>query len=279
MAQTAVPMECRLVSRPLATRRLLLTAMAALCALPALADGEEPVLKLRGEMTYLQRIALPENALAIVEVKPDDAPDGASVTAETRIPLRGGQVPVAFALDVPRAHLDASTTYVLRGAILVDSQPRWLSDPVAIDVQAATVDVGTLRLSPYEAPAPTPAPAPVVEEEEEAPAAERIIGEWNIETVGGETVGADIRATIDFGEDGGFSGRLCNAYRGPYKLDGASISFGNAAATLMACPEPQATLERALFAALPQATSWRIGEDGALLVLDGDDATLIRARR
>jgi heat shock protein HslJ len=47
----------------------------------------------------------------------------------------------------------------------------------------------------------------------------------------------------------------------------------------MACPEPQATLERALFAALPQATSWRIGEDGALLVLDGDDATLIRARR
>jgi uncharacterized lipoprotein YbaY len=164
MAQTAVPMECRLVSRPLATRRLLLTAMAALCALPALADGEEPVLKIRGEMTYLQRIALPENALAIVEVKPDDAPDGASVTAETRIPLRGGQVPVAFALDVPRAHLDASTTYVLRGAILVDSQPRWLSDPVAIDVQAATVDVGTLRLSPYEAPAPTPAPAPVVED-------------------------------------------------------------------------------------------------------------------
>ena len=277
MAQTAVPMECRLVSRPLATRRLLLAAMATLCALPALADGEEPVLKIRGEMTYLQRIALPDNALAIVELKPDDAPDGASVTAETRIHLHGRQVPVAFALDVPRAHLDPSATYVLRGAILVDSQLRWLSDPVAIDTQSATVDVGTLRLSPYEAPAP--APAPPVEEEEEAPAAERIVGEWNIETVGGETVGADIRATIDFGEDGGFSGRLCNAYRGPYKLDGASISFGNAAATLMACPEPQATLERALFAALPQATSWRSGEDGALLVLDGDDATLIRARR
>ena len=259
------------MSRPLATRRLLLAAMGALWALPALADGEEPVLTIRGEMTYLQRIALPDDALAIVELKPVDAPDGASVTAETRIPLQGRQVPVAFVLDVPRAHLDASTTYMLRGAILVDSQPRWLSDPVAIDTRSVAFDAGTLRLSPYEAPSPI--------EEGEAPTAGRIAGEWNIETVGGETVGPDIRATIAFGEDGGFSGRLCNAYRGRYTLDGASISLGNAAATLMACPEPQATLERALFAALPQAAGWRIGEDGALLVLDGDDTTLIRARR
>jgi hypothetical protein len=47
----------------------------------------------------------------------------------------------------------------------------------------------------------------------------------------------------------------------------------------MACPEPQSRLQGALFAAFPQAKSWRVGEDGKLLVLDGDGKTLIRARR
>ena len=250
----------------------MLAALGVVAALPALADGNEPMLTIRGELTYLQRIALPDNAVAVVELKPDDAPDGASVTAETVIPLEGRQVPVAFALDVPRAHLDGAKTYMLRGAIRVDSQLRWLSDPVAIDTAAATVDVGTLRLSPYEAPAPD-------EEEAETPAAESIEGEWRIEAVGGQTVGDGIQATIAFNEDGAFSGRLCNSYRGPYKVDGTSISLGNAAATLMACQEPQATLEGALFSAFPQAKSWRIGEDGALTVLDDDGKTLIRARR
>lgn len=271
MAQTAVPMECRLVFRPLATRRhVMLAALGVAAALPALADGNEPMLTIKGELTYLQRIALPDDAVAIVELKPDDAPDGASVTAETVIPLEGRQVPVAFTLEVPRAHLDGAKTYMLRGAIRIDSQVRWLSEPVAVDKAAASIDVGTLRLSPYEAPAP---------DEEEAAAAERIEGEWHIEAIGDETVGDGTQATIAFNEDGAFSGRVCNSYRGPYTLDGASISLGNAAATLMACPEPQATLEGALFSAFPQAKSWRIGEDGALLVLDGDGKTLIRARR
>lgn len=277
MAQTAACNGVPPVFRPLATRRhLMLAALGVAAALPALADGNEPMLTIRGELTYLQRIALPDNALAIVELKPDDAPDGASVTAEARIALEGRQVPVAFALDVPRAHLDAGKTYLLRGAIRADSQLRWLSEPVAIDTAAATVDVGTLRLSPYEAPAPIEDEA---EDEAEAPAGESIVGDWRISEIDGKPVGDGIQATIAFNEGGAFSGRLCNAYRGSYTLDGETISLGNAASTLMACPEPQATLEGALFAALPQAKSWRIGEDGVLIVLDGDGKTLLRARR
>ncbi|HRP78011.1 MAG TPA: META domain-containing protein [Aquamicrobium sp.] len=259
--------------RSLATRRrLMLAALGVAAALPALADGNEPMLTIRGELTYLQRIALPGDAVATVELKPAGAADDASATAGTRIALDGRQVPVAFSLEVPRAHLDAGTAYVLHGAIEVDSQPRWLSGPVEVDTAAASVDVGTIRLSQQQG---EPATA---DEDDEAPSAEAIEGEWRIEDVGGETVTGDFPASIAFA-DGAFSGRLCNSYRGPYTLDGAAISFGNAAATLMACPEPQSRLQGALFAAFPQAKSWRVGEDGKLLVLDGDGKTLIRARR
>ena len=260
------------MSTTLASRRGFMLATIASAAMLAAgyarADGGEPMLTITGELTYLQRIALPDDAVAVVEIKPDDAADGDPVTAETRTELEGRQVPVPFTLEVPRAHLDAGKSYVLRGGILVAAEMRWLSDPVPVDVAETTLDVGTLTLSPYEAPPPF-----------EIDGKELLAGEWRIVEVGGRAVPADIPATIAFGEDGAFSGRLCNSYRGPYTLDGATISFGNAAATLMACPEPQSTLQGALFTALPLAKSWRIGEDGKLIVLDGDGKTLIRARR
>jgi len=270
MAQTCARNGAFAVSRPISTRRYFmlatLGAASALCASPALADGAEPVLTVRGELTYLQRIALPDDAVAIVEMKPDDAPDGASVTAEARIALEGRQVPVTFTLDVPRAHLEAGRTYVLRGAIEADSQVRWLSDPVVIDTAGRSADVGTLRLSPYEASPPFGIDGKAF-----------VAGEWRIEEVGGREVDKDIAATIAFGEDGFFSGRLCNSYRGAYTLDGESISFGKAAATLMACPEPQATHERALFDAFDKARSWRPDKDGMLAILDEDGRTLVLA--
>jgi uncharacterized lipoprotein YbaY len=148
MAQTDAFNGVPPVFRSLATRRrLMLAALGVAAALPALADGNEPMLTIRGELTYLQRIALPGDAVATVEMKPAGAADDASATAGTRIALEGRQVPVAFSLEVPRAHLDAGTAYVLHGAIEVDSRPRWLSGPVEVDTAAASVDVGTIRLS------------------------------------------------------------------------------------------------------------------------------------
>ena len=268
MAQTSARNGAFALIRLIATRRRFtlasLSLATILAALPALADGEEPMLTIKGEMTYLQRIALPDDAVAIVELKPDDAQDGDSVTAETRIALEGRQVPVAFTLDVLRAHMESGKNYVLRGGIQVDSQMRWLSDPVTIDTAERTVDAGTIRLSPYEGPPPFGIDGK-----------EFITGEWRIEEVGGQQVREDIAATIAFAEDGTFSGRLCNSYRGAFKLDGTSISFGRPAATLMACPEPQATHEWALFNAFEKAKSWRPGKDGMLAILDENGRTLV----
>lgn len=260
------------MSTTLASRRGFMLATIASAAMLAAgyarADGGEPMLTITGELTYLQRIALPDDAVAVVEIKPDDAADGDPVTAERRTELEGRQVPVPFTLEVPRAHLDAGKSYVLRGGILVAAEMRWLSDPVPVDVAETTLDVGTLTLSPYEAPPPF-----------EIDGKELLAGEWHIVEVGGRAVPADIPATIAFGEDGAFSGRLCNSYRGSYTVEGAEISFGRAAATLMACPEPQATHERALFAAFETAAGYSVGQDGTVVFVDGDGRTLLRATR
>lgn len=253
-------------------RRIMLAALAAglLATAPAHADGSEPMLKIAGELTYLQRIALPDEAVAIVELKPDDASDGASVTAESRMELEGRQVPIAFTLEVPRGHLDPAKRYVLRGGILVEQQMRWLSEPLPVDVAASSIDVGAVRLSPFETESP---------EEEAVDGRQALAGEWRIVRVGGHTLGADARATIGFDADGSFSGRLCNAYRGAYTLDGQAIAFGKVAATLMACPEPQGSQEGALFSAFESVARFEVGEDGTLSLLDADGGTLLTARR
>lgn len=260
------------MSRPIATRRgfMLATIAAAglLAAGYAHADGDEPMLTITGELSYLQRIALPQDAVAFVEIRPDDTLDDVPATAGTQIELNGRQVPVAFSLELPRAHLDDEKTYHLRGGIMVDGQMRWRTDPLPVDVSGASFDAGTLQMSPHE-----------VEPPAAADGQQALAGEWRIVKVGEHTLAADANATVGFDADGSFSGRLCNAYRGSYTLDGKAIAFGRAAATLMACPEPQASQEQALFAAFESAATYRVAEDGTLALLDGDGKTLMTARR
>jgi heat shock protein HslJ len=72
---------------------------------------------------------------------------------------------------------------------------------------------------------------------------------------------ADIAVTIEFadGQASGNSG--CNAYGGGYtaKSDG-SIDFEQFRVTLMACPDPQASVESAYLAALAKVTTFSVGD-------------------
>lgn len=115
-------------------------AALALAALPGLAQAEDR--EIRGELSYRQRIALPEDALMVVEVT--DA-DGA-VLGEARSPTGGRQVPLPFQVRAPK---EAALT--LRGAVFVGGQPAWLSEPVAVPSGSEPADVGTLPLMPVRA--------------------------------------------------------------------------------------------------------------------------------
>jgi heat shock protein HslJ len=77
----------------------------------------------------------------------------------------------------------------------------------------------------------------------------------------------DFRATVG-----------CNTLRGGYDLDGAALTLrlSVAATTMMACPAPLATRERALKTALAGVAAWRVDGD-RLALLDRDGAVLLAA--
>ncbi len=112
---------------------------------PPAPDG---VMLIRGELTYRARIALPPDAIAIVELT---RPSDGRVIAEQRIALDGRQVPIAFELRVQRAALRDDTGYALRGAVHSRGQAMWLSDPVDVRLARGDVNAGTLMLRPWEA--------------------------------------------------------------------------------------------------------------------------------
>ncbi|AOY00347.1 hypothetical protein BJP62_07745 [Jeongeupia sp. USM3] len=104
---------------------------------PALVAPAQQTLK--GELSYRARIALPPDAVAVVEVR-DTQTD--KVVRDVRLPLQGKQVPVPFALTLDR--LAAGGTYALRGGIEQQGRLAWLSEPVA--VTPGSTDVGVLQL-------------------------------------------------------------------------------------------------------------------------------------
>jgi len=266
------------VSTPFATRRGLM--ISALCAATflsanfaagqAYADGDEPMLTITGELTYRQRIALPSQAVAFVEVRAQGVDDTAQPVAQTSIDLAGKQVPIAFSIELPRVHLENGTAYQLGGGILVDGQVNWrVIDPVSIETSAEDFNAGMLMMAQQHNETP---------QATETQGKEALAGEWHIVKIGDDTIGPDANATLNFAADG-FSGRLCNSFRGDYTVDGTTISFGQTAATLMACPDPLGRQEQALFKAFESAASFKIAEDGNLNLVDDKDQILVSAQR
>jgi heat shock protein HslJ len=84
----------------------------------------------------------------------------------------------------------------------------------------------------------------------------------------------DVTARFEGGRVTGFAG--CNTFTGPYTLKEHRLTVGVLAGTMMACPEPAMSLERAFHAALTGTFSYAIkgnrlsltADSGALLAFD-----------
>lgn len=134
--------------------RLLCAVLALLClsvapAYPAERDAVRvtPPLYIKGILSYRPRIALAPDSVAVIEVREvSEAGDG-RVAAETRIALKGTQVPIAFEVAVNRARLEAGKRYAVRGGILSDGRPVWASEAAIIDPRAPALDVGVLNMT------------------------------------------------------------------------------------------------------------------------------------
>ena len=129
--------------------------MAAAAAVFSLAGcaGEPavtpPTLSIKGALTYRERIALPPDSVAIVELRDISSAD-AAVVAEQRIALAGRQVPVPFELSVDRATLSAGKFFAVRGAILLGARASWVGASIAIDPTQPAIDLGVLNMTRVE---------------------------------------------------------------------------------------------------------------------------------
>lgn len=128
------------------------TAAAAPEAGPDAPAGETTT-RIVGALAIRERIALPENAYAMVEVRNSAGPDAMPVVAEQRIDLGGAQPPIAFSLDVDRMRLPMDIGLAFRGAIFVDGRPRYVSDQIPVDLTKGKLDLGILLLQPFQAEA------------------------------------------------------------------------------------------------------------------------------
>ncbi|MCC5887244.1 MAG: META domain-containing protein [Gammaproteobacteria bacterium] len=137
---------------PLLVVSLLVLLGCAHDSVPAVDDeGGPQAIAIRGELSYLPRVALPPDAVAVVELRAGPAPSG-EVIAERRLPLNGRQVPVAFELEVDPAALRPGRVHVFRGFLRSNGDLDWVSEPLAIDTAAAVHRLGTLLLERQQAP-------------------------------------------------------------------------------------------------------------------------------
>lgn len=97
-------------------------------------------------------------------------------------------------------------------------------------------------------------------------------GDWRLSVLGESAVpelpgGRQVQFRLDPVEHraSGFAG--CNRFFGSYELSGEALGFGPLAATRMACPEGESSLEARFLDALARTRGWRI-EGGELLLLD-----------
>jgi heat shock protein HslJ/uncharacterized lipoprotein YbaY len=102
--------------------------------------SQDGIRMIDGSLTYRERIALPDGALAVIEAR--DAlgrPLG-----EATLGTRGAQVPLGFQIAVPEG-MDAE----LRAALIVGGRPEWYVSDIAIPAGTDPVSLGDIMLSRY----------------------------------------------------------------------------------------------------------------------------------
>jgi putative lipoprotein len=105
-----------------------------------------------GTVTYLQRIALPPNALIQVQLLDTSLADAPSkLIADQKISLGDRQVPVAFTLNFDSAKINPKHTYSVSAKITVEGELRFISDtshPVLTRSNPSRVEITLKQVSP-----------------------------------------------------------------------------------------------------------------------------------
>jgi heat shock protein HslJ len=98
---------------------------------------------------------------------------------------------------------------------------------------------------------------------------------WVLVDLDGAAPVGETPPTLAFDDQGGVTGLAgCNTFNGEVTIDGSDLTFGPLATTQMACVEEGlADQEQAFLAALQDATSYTIDDEGRLVLEDGGTLT------
>ena len=249
----------------------MLKAVAAL-ALAALATSPTFAAKvsLPGEVTYRERIALPDSAMLTLELIDLALPDRPRVSVSG--PTGAGQVPLSFNLTFEESLILPQHNYALNAEISADGfrfrnvepypvSPLAQTDPVLI----VTNLVAQNDVTSAEPPAAAPALA--------------ILGTtWEATSINGTPVAPGVEITLLIESDmraGGVGG--CNSYFSQAQVGESSFMIGEIARTMRSCLYERNMLEKSYFDALKAAVSWVI-DNGTLSLLDSGSKPIVQFR-
>ena len=220
--------------------------------------------KVTGTVTYLQRIALPENAVVKVTLEDISKADAAAVVlGEQEIKTAGKSVPFAFEISYNPVEIVATHTYNLR-ATISDAEGELLFSS----------DTATLVITNG---APTEG-IEIIVKPAGASATGSLIGTvWKWASFQSPTEQFDVdtpeKYTLEFNTEGHVGiGADCNRGQASYSVDGTGLQLVMGPMTLAACPE--GSRSDAFLRYLGQSASYFF-EDGNLYIdLAVDSGTL-----
>ena len=107
-----------------------------------------------------------------------------------------------------------------------------------------------------------------------------LVGSWTVEYIGERPVIDYSPAFIEFSVDDMVGGNAsCNRFTSNYTLSDGQLSFGQAAATRMACPEALMEQEQRFLAALSRVAQVQLENDMLELTDAGGDLVFRASRR
>jgi putative lipoprotein len=253
-----------------------LAALATILALASLGSPSAATATLTGEVTYLERIAMPGGSSLKVRLIDLTAP-GTPTRVEAEAPIATpGEVPLSFTLNFDDAVLVPDHQHALIAEIVVglelwfrNAQPYELN-PLAPEAPVMVTANFVGRLLGAEVQPEEP-------EEEDTPEPTILELTWRAQTIGGTPVLKNVDSTLSITSDMRAGGRGgCNSYFAQAELGPESLRFSAIAATRMACLNEATTAqETAFFTALQSSRFWQLDGD-TLILLDATGEELVR---
>ena len=219
-----------------------------------------------GSLTYRQRIALPQDAVANLSVIRVEA-TGDETLAKQSFALNGRQVPIPFEITVTDEGEPGGSESLSFTATILDNAGELLwqtEDALSFVADAARNDLGMVMLSPAG--------------RDEVTLSDVAGRDWMIARLNGEPVMTSAPIILRFDENGQISGNAsCNAYTASGTIEDSILTIGPIALTRKACM-PKIIEQEAFFLDLMENVSQMQIDETGLLTMTSDWGETLTAR-